>query len=128
MGEFNLAFAKCENHPVPVYYDPSETGGFCPSCAKVAEVTQPLPLPEVEELNLDTDLFDMVNCPQHYNQGKVECIDAMKEAFGEEAFRSHCVMTAFKYVWRCYSKFNFDEDVQKAIWYLRMARGDDPRN
>ena len=26
-----------------------------------------------------------VNHPTHYNEGKIECIDAMVEAFGKEA-------------------------------------------
>lgn len=30
------------------------------------------------------DNKEMVNHPQHYNQGSIECIDAMVSAFGKE--------------------------------------------
>ena len=32
---------------------------------------------------------DMVNSPAHYNQGEIECIDAIKAALSEEEFRGH---------------------------------------
>jgi hypothetical protein len=72
---------------------------------------------------------DMVNRPAHYNNGDIEAIDAARSAcVSDEAFREHCRMTAFGYVWRAPFKGSFDEDIRKAIWYLRQALGDDPRN
>ena len=41
-----------------------------------------------------------VNNPQHYNQGSIECCDAMVSAFGSELFSQFCVMNAMKYLWR----------------------------
>lgn len=58
-----------------------------------------------------------VNHPSHYNQGGIECIDAMIAAFGNEAVENFCLVNAFKYVWRTQDK-NGLEDVDKAIWYL----------
>ena len=60
---------------------------------------------------------DSVNHPSHYTHGGIECIDAMESAFGTEAVMWFCVCNAFKYVFRCKSKINDKEDLQKAIWY-----------
>lgn len=70
---------------------------------------------------------DMVNSPSHYNYGNIECIDAIQAMLGEEGFRAYCKGNALKYTWRAGLKFNAGEDLKKAIWYTRMAHGDDPR-
>ena len=70
---------------------------------------------------------DMVNQPPHYaGQGEVECIDVMRQ-IAPAAFEEHCRLTAFKYVWRANDKGDREQDLKKAVWYLRMAVGDDPR-
>lgn len=61
---------------------------------------------------------DVVNHPSHYTQGGIECIDAMKSAFGADELAAYCKIAAFKYIWRCELK-NGSEDVKKAIWYLQ---------
>lgn len=61
---------------------------------------------------------DMVNSPPHYTQGGIECIDAMKSAFGATELEAYCKIAAFKYIWRCEKK-NGNEDIRKAIWYLQ---------
>ena len=68
-----------------------------------------------------------VNQPPHYTQGTVECIDAMVSAFGEEAVRDYCRLNAFKYVWWVKEKDSVESNTRKAIWFLRMSIGDDPR-
>lgn len=60
---------------------------------------------------------DQVNHPSHYNQGGIECIEAMESAFGTEAVAAFCKCNAFKYLWRSDYK-NGIEDVEKALWYL----------
>lgn len=62
-----------------------------------------------------------VNHPSHYNQGGIECIDAMVAAFGKEAVENFCMCNAFKYVWRNRDKNGF-EDIDKAIWYLEKVK------
>ena len=61
---------------------------------------------------------ESVNHPDHYNQGGVECIDAIKAATahltGIEAF---CTGNIIKYLWRWKDK-NGTEDLLKAEWYL----------
>jgi hypothetical protein len=72
-------------------------------------------------------VHDPVNSPAHYKRADVECIDAMKQITSAEGFEEYCHLNAFKYIWRCKNKQNKRQDVQKAIWYLRMMIGDDPR-
>ena len=62
-------------------------------------------------------MMDKVNHPQHYNSGKIECIDAMVETFGVDATQQFCLLNVFKYLWRCNHK-NGIEDVEKAKWYI----------
>ena len=61
--------------------------------------------------------FDPVNRPAHYNQGGIECIDAMKAMATPEEFLGHLRITAVTYIWRFRDK-NGIEDLKKAIWYL----------
>lgn len=82
-----------------------------------------------EEFNARPDMFepatsqepeaenDVINHPYHYTQGGIECIDAMKSAFGAAQLAVYCKIAAFKYIWRCEYK-NGAEDVKKAIWYM----------
>lgn len=72
-------------------------------------------------------VHDPVNSPAHYNRDGVECIDAMRQITSDEGFEEYCHLNAFKYIWRCKNKQNKKQDVEKAIWYLRMMIGDDPR-
>lgn len=76
---------------------------------------------------VDDKSEDMVNSPSHYNKGGVECIDAIRAMLGEDGFTAYCRGNAIKYTWRAGLKFNYDEDLKKAVWYNRMAAGDDPR-
>lgn len=59
-----------------------------------------------------------VTHPSHYTQGGIECIDAMVAAYGKEAVEVFCLLNAFKYLWRTEHK-NGNEDLEKAIWYLK---------
>jgi hypothetical protein len=59
--------------------------------------------------------------PSHYNQGGIECLDAMVAAFGNEAVANFCIINAFKYCWRSEYK-NGVEDIDKAIFYLNKYK------
>ena len=66
--------------------------------------------------------------PDHYKSGEVECIDAIRAALGAEGFRAFCRGNVIKYLWRCELKHeSVTTDINKAVWYARMAAGDDPR-
>ena len=61
---------------------------------------------------------DNVNHPSHYNQGGVECIDAIKAATCElQGIEAVCTGNAIKYMWRWKGK-NGIQDLLKAKWYL----------
>lgn len=60
---------------------------------------------------------DMVNHPNHYTAGGIECIDAIEASMTAEAFKGYCKGNALKYIWR-YEKKGSVESLQKAIWYL----------
>ena len=61
---------------------------------------------------------DMVNHPNHYTGGKVECIDAIESAVcGLKGIEAVCTANAIKYLWRWKNK-NGCEDLKKARWYI----------
>ena len=63
--------------------------------------------------------IDMVNYPQHYKTGKIECIDCISAVVnmynGEQAYD---VGQVIKYLYRAPTKQNFMQDLKKAQWYL----------
>ena len=69
-------------------------------------------------MEMETTDKEMVNHPQHYNQGSIECIDAMASAFGKEEVKSFCKLNAFKYLWRLGCKDEEIQEVGKIKWYL----------
>lgn len=62
-----------------------------------------------------------VDHPTHYQSYntkiQIECIDAMRAAFGDEATAIFCKLNSFKYLWRSSSKGQ-NLDIEKAQWYL----------
>lgn len=75
---------------------------------------------EYDKIHSPADLDDDPVNPAHYMsyyKDGIDCITAMKHAFGEEAVQHFCITNAFKYIWRHMSK-NGMQDIEKAIWYL----------
>jgi len=62
---------------------------------------------------------DMVNHPPHYNQGGIECIEAIEASLTVEGFRAYLKGNILKYLWR-YEQKNGIEDSKKAQWYLNL--------
>ena len=60
--------------------------------------------------------IDLVNSPPHYNQQKVEWIDAIQSAT-DDGYEFYIQGNILKYIWR-YRFKNGVEDLQKAQWYL----------
>ena len=70
-----------------------------------------------DEWELVEEAKDNIN-PRHYNQGKVECIDALESAtVDKKGIEAVCTANVIKYLWRYESK-NGVEDIKKAKWYL----------
>mgnify|MGYP003321191759 CR=1 FL=1 len=66
----------------------------------------------------NNSMKDMVNHPDHYTQGGIECIDALKAAtVGKSGIEAVCTANCIKYLWR-YEEKNGLEDLKKAQWYL----------
>lgn len=62
-------------------------------------------------------MTDMVNRPAHYQQGGVECIEAIEASMSREEFQGYLKGNIEKYVWR-YRYKNGVQDLAKARWYL----------
>ena len=60
-------------------------------------------------------LKEMVDHPDHYNQGKIEVIDYIEEIGMGEDF---CAGNAIKYLSRYKYKSKPLEDLKKAKWYI----------
>lgn len=69
-------------------------------------------------IRMDNVKTNVVDHPDHYNNGNIECIDAMTSAFGIVVTQDFCKLNAFKYIWRSELKGNENQDIKKAIWYL----------
>jgi hypothetical protein len=75
----------------------------------------------IEKARSKTKDPDPVNSPSHYNQGKVECIEALEAALTTEEFRGFCKGNALKYLWREKGKGG-QQDLEKAKWYLERLK------
>ena len=60
---------------------------------------------------------DMVNNPPHYNQGDIECIDAIKAQLTPDEYVGHLRGCIAKYNWRLLNKGDPVENTGKLIWY-----------
>lgn len=112
MAEMRYFCPTCEHK--------GDDSGLCKSCANTGtaipsnyEVADNRPSKPETEVKGDT-----VNHPDHYKNGKYECIEVMVEIFGVEATQIFCQLNAFKYLWRCDHKKKKVEDIKKAHWYL----------
>ena len=74
---------------------------------------------ELEQANDRTEQVDQTS-PNHYKQGGIECIDAIRAALGKEGFEAYCVGNVIKYNWR-YKHKNGLEDLKKAQVYQAWA-------
>ena len=60
---------------------------------------------------------DNVNKPPHYNNGDIECIDAIKAMLTTEEYIGYLRGNTLKYRWRMWYKGKTIEDLSKAAWY-----------
>ena len=65
-------------------------------------------------------MTDLVTNPAHYNQGDIECIDAIRAALTPEEFHGYCKGNSMKYLWRERYKGG-ETDIRKANWYLQAS-------
>lgn len=69
-------------------------------------------------------LIEQVNHPAHYNKGGKECIELMREEFGDDAVFNFCICNAYKYRFRAGLKEGnpSEQDLAKAKWYEEYAK------
>lgn len=74
---------------------------------------------KLQPINLwSLKMSDNIN-PSHYQQGDVECIDALEAAtVNLQGIKAVCTANAIKYLWRWEEK-NGREDLEKAVWYIQ---------
>ena len=65
-----------------------------------------------------TSKFDEVHYPQHYNEGGIEAIKAIKASMSLLEFKGYLKGNVLKYIWRYSYKKNPVKDLEKAKWYL----------
>jgi hypothetical protein len=76
---------------------------------------------EQQQQDLSKSLWDdedVVNSPDHYASGGIECIDAIEESMASYAFHGYLKGNCQKYLWRYEAKENPIQDLQKCRWYL----------
>ena len=66
--------------------------------------------------------IDDVNHPNHYNNGRVECIDWIEEMLTPEEFKGYLKGCALKYQFRCENKEDAHKDLGKAQWYISKLK------
>ena len=68
--------------------------------------------------------MEMVNHPAHYKRtGRKECIEEIREKYGDEICAVFCLTNAYKYLYRQGLKGSAEEDKGKAIWYYKYYMG-----
>lgn len=74
------------------------------------------PLPTKKDIRDDEP--EMVHHPDHYNRpGQKECIVEMEEKFGPRAVMYFCLLSRYKYLYRCGLKDGITQELSKANWY-----------
>jgi hypothetical protein len=60
---------------------------------------------------------EQVDHPDHYNQGKYECIEVIED--NPALYNHYHVSNSFKYLWRWREKGEPIQNLEKAAWYLK---------
>ena len=105
-----------------------EEGTLMPSLQVLKRISEALNI-DYKELNMEEDKKEMikdtenkkemVNHPSHYNMGKYECIEVVKELVRDmKGIEPVLFFNAFKYLWR-YKQKNGLQDLEKCEFYLK---------
>jgi len=66
---------------------------------------------------INSAMVDNINNPKHYNQGAVECIEAIEAMLTPDEFVGYLRGNSLKYRWRMRYKGSAIDDQHKAAWY-----------
>lgn len=109
-----------KNEVADIYTNPEKFKEVCDDLGKsqLEQSIMDVYATKINSLPEDTKI-DMVNHPQHYKTGNIECIDCISAVVsmydGEQAYD---VGQVVKYLYRAPTKQNFMQDLKKAQWYL----------
>lgn len=74
-----------------------------------------------EQENLAEEVKENVKHPNHYKNGKHDCIEEMVALFGVEVVKDFCKCNIYKYRYRASNK-NGQEDLDKADFYMDILK------
>ena len=77
------------------------------------------PLIDQEDQHNNYPKFDSVSKPEHYNNGNMECIEAIEGMLDHDEYIGYLRGNSLKYRWRYRYKGKPIEDLRKAEWYER---------
>ena len=107
------------------FFSISNNGWYPPvrSCLETRDIAEMIWKREKESIidklqDLPEVKHDVVNHPNHYTNGNIECIDAIQASMSIEAFAGFLKGNIIKYMWR-YEHKNGIEDLKKAQWYQK---------
>lgn len=111
-----------KNKVIQEYCDKCETCKIDPICDSIHGDFERNP----EELEKAYEIVsnlnnDVVNHPNHYINGGMECFDEMLLVFGKEVTAHFCLCNAWKYRYRALYK-NGEEDIKKSHWYMNKFK------
>lgn len=109
------ALEQIESDPVIEKITTTEIEGFETRLKTHDEVFADVDFPPTLETLLDDD---SIFSPTHYNQGSIECIEALQACMSEEEYRGFCRGNAIKYLWRLNDKATPEQNLKKARWYI----------
>lgn len=90
-----------------------------------ATVSPQMEIDPYDYVDLGEDkMTDVVNSPPHYSNGKVECIDYLKDNMSWEGYTGYLEGNCKKYLHRWRYKAKPLEDLKKARWYLDRLIGE----
>lgn len=111
----------CENCKLRIGgWDAPLTPGKEDTCLTISQATE-RDLDRALEIINSTPKEDLVNHPNHYTNGGMECIDEMILIFGIEATMHFCLLNAWKYRRRALDK-NGQQDMDKSHWYINKYK------
>ena len=84
---------------------------------KVIEGALLKPTPQYCNDGLPPNGPDTVNHPQHYTNGGIECIEAIKASMTKQDYAGYLKGNCIKYLWRYKDKGGV-ESLKKCEWYL----------
>lgn len=86
--------------------------------------TQPVGKTEIQQIeDILNEGEDLVNAPKHYATGQHETISVIREKLTAEQFQGYLMGNIIKYITRSNLKGKFDQDCEKAQYYLNTLVG-----